>query len=296
MPTTTATAESPIIYKLYGSAENRDSLVITESDLLDFLVNIVKKSPPIPDYIASRFADKDTSFLFVGFGFEQWHYRIFLHMLNAHGHKNRSLALEDQAFFEHPDQRRTAVFYQHKHYLDFRSASLDVFAQELKNNYQQQVGRPEPTNQLADDAPRAFLCYCSEDSDAVLKIQNLLHRGGIDTWRDKQNLRGGDDWDRQIEHVLQKQVDYVLVLQTPRMLARSESYYYKEINLALERQHMFARGRRFVIPCLLEGDDGLEELSQLHKEDVTSQAGINSLKESILRDWKDRSPPSAPEK
>ena len=87
-----------------------------------------------------------------------------------------------------------------------------------------------------------------------------------------------------------KQTQYVVVLQSPRMLDKPESYFWREIHYALERQSGFGPGLRFVIPVLLESHPQLPlaELSQLHVIDLTAPAGIDDLAQAILDDWQTR--------
>jgi hypothetical protein len=279
--------ERPIVYYLYGDLSVLDSLVLTETDLLEFLVNVVRAAPPLPAYIAGQLADAQTSFLFLGFGFQRWYARILLHVLQTHGHRNRSLALEGAGFFEHPDRARTAVFFEQEHKIEFRQHSWFHFAGELRRRYEAQAPH-EAVRELPPDAPKVFLCYDSRDRERVAEIEQRLHALGIDTWRDRQDLRGGDAWDQRIQHVLRKQVDYLLVLETPNMLARAESYLHKEIKEALERQDRFDVGERFVIPAILEPSAGLERLNHLNRADLTTSGGLERLVQQIQADWSKR--------
>jgi hypothetical protein len=52
------TAEKPLIYYLYGNLHKPESMVISQNDLLDFLVAIISKSPALPNNIRSEFADR----------------------------------------------------------------------------------------------------------------------------------------------------------------------------------------------------------------------------------------------
>ena len=45
------TAERPIVYHLFGHHEEAQSLVLTEGDLIDFLVAIVRGAPAVPDQV-----------------------------------------------------------------------------------------------------------------------------------------------------------------------------------------------------------------------------------------------------
>ncbi|HAO20607.1 MAG TPA: hypothetical protein DCQ37_09125, partial [Desulfobacteraceae bacterium] len=72
-----------------------ESLVMTENDLLDFLVSVISKAPGLPASITSELNSTDKNFLFLGFGFKHWYLRILLHVLAGNSHKkSRSFALE----------------------------------------------------------------------------------------------------------------------------------------------------------------------------------------------------------
>ncbi len=281
-------ALKPIIYGLFGSYENSQSLVLTETDLLDFLVKIIQGTPPLSDYIRQRFADPDTSFLFVGFGLQQWYLRILLYVLKASGHSLRSVAIESEDFHSSQNRERTVVFYDKEYSLQFCYPSIEKFASELAKIYQQQGVEPEPLVEMPMGAAKVFLCHCSNDHADVAKLEKSLKQRGIDTWLDRQNLRGGDRWDSVIEKVIGEEVDYVLVLQTPDMVSRAESYFYKEINEALERNKKFGQGFKFVIPCILKSCNPLSDLKEFNCIDLMKPDGIDELVQAIDEDWKTR--------
>ncbi len=105
--------ERPLIYELCGSLDDSASLLLTENDLLDFLVNVAKNTPALPKNLTSRFSDPKTSFLFLCFGFQHWHLRVLLHALKADSdRKNLSLALEEYGFFRAPGTRPGGVILQ----------------------------------------------------------------------------------------------------------------------------------------------------------------------------------------
>jgi len=278
----------PLIYDLYGSLDVLESLVLTENDLLDFIVNVTREAPPLHPSVTSRFSDRDTSFLFIGFGFRHWYMRILLHVLKAGDHNAPSLALEDADFFQLPDQRQTVLFFQNGHFMDFRHLPWQDFARELRQRFEQSA--PPPVPQPPPNAPMAFLCHENRDMLQAEHLATQLQARGIKIWLDKQNLRGGDNWAQLIPHVVEKQTDYVVVLQSPRMLDKPESYFWNEITYALKRQPSFGPGFRFVIPVLLETHSQLPlpPFSQLHVIDLTAPGGIDALAQTILEDWQQR--------
>src|SRR5262249_40767824 len=145
----------------------------------------------------------------------------------AGGHKSPSWALEDADFFTLPDQRQTVVFFQSGHFIDFWQLPWQDFARELRQRFEQQPAPsvspavPEPP----DNAPMVFLCYENRDQPAAERLRTQLQAGGIKIRLDKQNLRGGDNWPQLIPQVLKKQTDYVVVLQSPRMLDKPSGYF-----------------------------------------------------------------------
>jgi hypothetical protein len=169
------------------------------------------------------------------------------------------------------------------------------FAKKLRNTYERSAAKksgvaPEPP----PNAPRVFLCYASENRDQVEQLNQRLRTAGIDTWQDKQNLRAGDNWNRQLVHVIENRVDYVVVVQTRAMTSQVvegyfyEGYFYKEIEAALERQKRFATEFRFVLPVTLSTGEGIARLCDLHNISLSESSGFASLIDAIQTDWQRR--------
>ena len=80
----------------------------------------------------------------------------------------------------------------------------------------------------------------------------------------------------------------MVVAQSKGLAERVESYCYKEIKTALERQTSFAQGIRFVIPLQLDAGILLPELTELQSVDLTVAQGIQELVQTIQEDWNRR--------
>jgi hypothetical protein len=66
------TPESPLVYHLHGAVESPESLVLTEDDYFDFLVNVPQVGiPPLIQEVLSA-----TSLLFVGYRLADWNFRV----------------------------------------------------------------------------------------------------------------------------------------------------------------------------------------------------------------------------
>jgi hypothetical protein len=75
------TAANPLVYHLHGHIESPESLVLTEDDYLDFLVNISSNEYNLPPRIQQALTD--SSLLFIGYQPGDWDFRILFRGLVA---------------------------------------------------------------------------------------------------------------------------------------------------------------------------------------------------------------------
>lgn len=285
-----------LVYHLFGCIENETSLVLTETDLLDFLVSVIADRPALPGTLSKELANIDTSFLFIGFSFKQWYLRILLHVLAHSRRQIRSFALE--SFKAVPDRQidSTAMFYREGHNLLFFDMELDEFTAELRQwcaaskPRRERSGRGDP----ALGAAKVFLCHASEDKKRAGQLRRQLRARGFGVWRDVNKLRPGDKWDRVIRETIgdKEKVQYFVVLQSPALAKRIEGYVLKEIKIALERSGGFAEGINFIHPTFIDGQEKmLPTLEKYHAIDLDSPKegqGLKGLVDAIERDWERR--------
>jgi hypothetical protein len=282
------TVDHPLVYHLYGHPDNPDSLVITENDLIDFLVNVVRGEPRLPSLITSQLTREESSCLFVDLGFKNWYLRVLLRALGLPAKKEKkSVALEEPEFFSQRKQHQTTVYFSSSSTIEFRPDSLNDFVTRLRTAYEELVAKSgqQPVPEPAAGAPLVFLSYASEDRELVDRLADKLKYEGIRVWQDDKNLRAGDDWHYQLMHFINNIVDYVVVVQTPAMTTRIKGVYYEEMRAALECQKRMKSGVNFVIAARTGGVDVLPELSHLHSIAVDTDAGVKELARDILDDW-----------
>ncbi len=83
------TPEAPMVYHLFGSDEELNSLVVTEDHYLDYLVHISAQMTRIPNRIWASLTDN--ALLFVGFSLDDWEFRVVLRGLVATRDRRRKL-------------------------------------------------------------------------------------------------------------------------------------------------------------------------------------------------------------
>jgi hypothetical protein len=280
------TKENPLIFHLYGTINEPDSLVLTEDDFLNFLI----LKHPLPKNIASALKTKNKSMLFLGFGFNHWYSRVLLHFLKVRNKNNRSFALEQKLPLNIDEFKRTLIFFKETDYkIQFFKDDLQTFTKKLKEKFEEYGKCLQPTSSkvISDDALTVFICHANEDKEKASIIYKKLEAEGCRAWLDKENLRGGDDWDKHIQKTI-KNIDYFLVLQSRALEDKLEGYVNKEIHFALDRQRYFKAGIRFIIPLKIEECKLHEDLEHLHTIDLSKQENFPELIKTIKRDQQRR--------
>lgn len=74
------TVANPVVFHLHGHTERPASIVLTEDDYFDFLVNISRDPLLIPARIQKAFTE--SSVLFIGYGLADWNFRVLLQGLS----------------------------------------------------------------------------------------------------------------------------------------------------------------------------------------------------------------------
>ena len=277
--------DAPLVYNLFGSLTDKDSVLLSEYDRFEFLIAVIKEDPPLPEKLLSRLRDRRQSFLFLGFDLAQWQLRMLIHVLaNNVQREYKSFALEFESATVDGEAR---LFYSRGHRLQFVDMGLDEFTEQLSSHMALLEDSPSAdVDEVAPgpDAPTVFLCHAHEDAAEAERVSVGLRTNRIDVWLDKDSLGGGDEWDEVIERRIED-VNYVVVLQSGHLKNKQVGYVNKELNLALGRQQYFRLPRRFIIPAMLDGPDNvLHELANLQAVDLTAPDGIDSLVRAIRTD------------
>jgi hypothetical protein len=295
------TAEQPVIYQLYGSFDDGSSLVVAEGDVLDFVRAVVAGDPGLPVDLLNLF--RDQNLLFLGFGLGGYHLRVLLHVLNL-SKSRMSFALENapvtegEQVFDHRFHE-SVVFYTSLGYnfLKLLDTKLETFIEELHRRW---IARhpdgaappappPSPLPR-SSDGPSVFISYVKEDQARAERLFERLREEGLNPWIDKDGLRSGERWSDTLEDTVSKHVDYFIVLQSRALGERKESYVYKEVSIALERQSR--RAGRFIFPIQI--DEEARRLESIERAKIQTgtlydwNADVKALASEIRRDFEAR--------
>jgi TolB-like protein len=99
--------------------------------------------------------------------------------------------------------------------------------------------------------PTVFISYASQDAEAAQRICDALRSAGVQVWFDQSELRGGDAWDASIRKQV-KECALFMPLISANTDARSEGYFRREWNLAVNRMLDMAEDQPFLVPVVVD--------------------------------------------
>ena len=187
--------KTPLLYHLFGNAHEPDSLVLSENDLLDFLISIAADRPQLPSSLLRTLKRGRQSFLFIGFGITQWYLRVLLKVLmrslEFHRTGSNTFAAEPLLGLSEVDREQTILFYQRGTPIELEDAETGAFLTELNERVVAEGGV------VAQSAPigprgRVFISYAREDGDLARRTFDAVQKADFEPWLDTNRLSGGE--------------------------------------------------------------------------------------------------------
>lgn len=264
----------PVVYHLFGEASEPSSLVLSENDVLDFLIAVVSERPPLPNSLLSALKRKGQSFLFLGFGVRHWDLRILSKLLLRALDLSQSIPIAAEPLcnlLPPPDREEMVLFYQRGTRVEVEDTEIGEFLSEVSRRLEAEGGYAGQAAPLGA-RPRVFISYAREDADLACRLFAALQKEYFDPWLDSESLVGGEDWDKHIRQDLEKS-DFTVVLYSKAFCRKTDSYVNREVALAANRA-LNLRGT-FLIPlrtCELSPEDRVQELAQYNEMELRLEA------------------------
>ena len=104
---------------------------------------------------------------------------------------------------------------------------------------------------MAVSSRAVFLSYASADAVAAKRICDALRSVGVEVWFDQSELRGGDAWDAAIRRQI-RACGLFIAIVSANTDARTEGYFRLEWKLAVDRSHLMASDRAFLLPVVID--------------------------------------------
>ena len=148
MPGLNPTPDVPLVYHLHGSMQTPKSLVLTESDYLEFLVKIATSRDDealrlIPSAILSALTDNPL--LFIGYSLQDWTFRVLFHGLlrtipSTHRRRNVSVQLLPPVHNDDREAQARARSYLTRYLEDWRISIFWGTAEEFCHQLRERAG------------------------------------------------------------------------------------------------------------------------------------------------------------
>lgn len=122
------TATNPMIFHLHGCCDQPQSMVLTERDYIDFLINLSRKKDMLPPCIVEALAG--TSLLFVGYSMEDWTLRVIFRGLMSSMGANlgcKSLAVQLKPNGESYEEQQLACEYLKQYFGNHFKVDIDIY-------------------------------------------------------------------------------------------------------------------------------------------------------------------------
>jgi len=134
--------ENPIVFHLHGHMGLAESMVLTEDDYLDFLINLAKDNELLPARIQEAFTG--TSLLFVGYSLNDWNFRVLFRSVVGYLEKSLlrahiSVQLAPVKDTASTQQRNSAEDYLNRYFENLKIrvywGTAREFAKELREHW-----------------------------------------------------------------------------------------------------------------------------------------------------------------
>jgi hypothetical protein len=282
------------VYNLLGGRDTFPNWAVTMEEMVEFVLGMHGEKYR-PDQLFA--ALKDRHLLAIGCQIPDWLGRFFLRAL-------RDGRISEQKGMNHLVEDAVDADAALGRYLQtFSKKSLVVpgnavaFVDELNRRWKTRVGdAPPPGGNGANGisqperVAKVFLSYAHDDGHEAQRLYDYLRARGIDVWKDdrQEALAKGGNWDHEIRRQIADCACFVPVISR-HTTDTSESYFWQEWNLALDRSaRMNSLKRRFIFPVLCERDVKLPEQFKdsqwtLLSDDVERAALAQSLSDEQRR-------------
>jgi hypothetical protein len=140
----TTTVQQPLVYRLFGDLADSNSLVLTEDDYFNYLINVVRQHRrPLPS--TGRDLLSRSFLMFLGFRIDDWDFRVFFKLLMSQQGVSQLAGKPHVAVQFDPEDGRASDPSRARRYLEryLQQAQISIFwgsveefVQEFNNQWQ----------------------------------------------------------------------------------------------------------------------------------------------------------------
>jgi CHAT domain/SIR2-like domain len=123
------TPDQPLVYHLFGSFQELDSIVLTEDNYFDYLIGVTRPGQDSPHPPVVLKAQTASALLFLGFRIEDWDFRVFFRSLRGREGRTLSQKYNHVAVQIDPEETRMLDPERARRYLEqyFEGAKISIY-------------------------------------------------------------------------------------------------------------------------------------------------------------------------
>ena len=129
-------------------------------------------------------------------------------------------------------------------------------------------------------APRIFISYASEDRGTAREVCRRFRGAGLQTWLDVEELKPGQNWDREIVKALGL-CDVFIALMSKRSVSK-RGYLRREAKSALTPLTLVPRSNALIVPVRIEECKIPRTFRHLHWIDYFAKDGSQGLIDIVV--------------
>lgn len=190
-----------LVYHIFGNMEKTIAPAYTERDIMETLLEFQEDIGMQPKNRLSREL-KTRSLLFMGSGFDDWLYRLFIRIISNEPYKYPRQEFTHKYVADDFRNYKKDTFHELTRFLRdydtevFYTGSVsdfvDLLFDKLKKSYPQEI------IPLSDYPGTVFLSFEGSDRAAAARLAYHLRKDGINVWMDEHVFKSGDKVDETI--------------------------------------------------------------------------------------------------
>jgi hypothetical protein len=245
-----------LVYHILGSLDTYPEFAVWEEDYMEYLCHFIEQSRDAA--LEGLFRQlRKRHLLLLGAPFSDWIVRLFLRaargrrLSDPREHGSREYLTDHRSNLGEP----TIFFFNHlakaTHVIE---GDPGAFVAELHRRWRESrvsSSAEDFLERLSEEMPRGaiFISYSRDDVAAASRLAMRLAANNVPVWLDRERLRAGHNYERNLEHAVRDGCSFFLSLISAATERNAERYVHKERAWAASR---FQDGYVFYVPVVID--------------------------------------------
>jgi hypothetical protein len=260
LPAPVRSLPGPHVFHLLGKSSPSPDYAIGDEDMIEFM-HAMQTEHRSPKLLFDEL--RGNHLLFLGCGFDDWLTRFFLRVVRgapfSENRRHREFVVDSVSSRAAGLVMFLASYSSNTHLVEGLTA--EAFVDELARRWKANrpaagapVEPPSPLETIQEGA--VFLSYASEDRPAAQALADGLREAGVDVWFDRDRLRAGDRWERQVRRGIETASLFLpLLSQAALGDANRRSWFWVEWNAASALSAAMSPDEVFILPVAADDVD-----------------------------------------